>query len=489
VVAVADGLLGGRYRLHHVLGRGGMAVVWEADDQRLGRRVAVKVLDRAGLSDPSALAQFDREARTVAQLTHPNVVTVHDVGVDDGVGYLVMELVAGHSLADRLTRGPLAIDEATRIAGQVCAALSAAHAAGVVHRDVKPANILITPAGAAKVCEFGIAHDPHDARGARAAVATVTGTSEYMAPEQVSGGAVDYRADLYSLGCVLYAMLTGRPPFSGDTPHDVGWRHLHDEAVPVSVGRPGVSSDLSDLVGRLLAKDPAQRPRSAGDVSARLASTPGEATAADANSPVSAPTLAMSRDRPIRGSAAVMQHTQTMPALEYVDDPPYVGGRGIRLSPSWLAGLAVVFVAVVVLAIVALTHRQPNVQANPPVGAQSSATSTPTPPAPTTSAPSFGSPAQAISAIQAALQTQVQMGLDRGISRDLNHQLNDIQHEMNHGDGGGDAAGKVNDLGDKLSSLFQDGKISQAAYDTLKPMVDQLATLVSSSSGGDNNQG
>jgi serine/threonine-protein kinase len=455
-----------------------MAVVWQADDQRLGRPVAVKVLDPAGLGDASALAQFDREARTVAQLTHPNVVTVHDVGVDDGVPYLVMELVAGRSLADLLSTGPLSVDEAVRITHQVCAALTAAHAAGVVHRDVKPANILITTAGTVKVCDFGIAHPPHGARASRTAVATATGTSEYMAPEQLAGHRVDHRADLYALGCVVYAMLTGHPPFQGETPYQVGWQHLNDEPASVGTKRSGVPADLAGLVDQLLAKDPAQRPISAAQVSARLPNMPAQRAPTGPGT-----TVADARGLPIRGSAAVMHRTQTMPVLDYADEPPARPGHGIRLSPAWFAGLAVVAIAAIVIAIVALTNQQPRAEANGPGGTPSSATSPASSPpsTPATSVPSFASADEAINAIEDTMQTQVDANLlDRDVAKDVSHQLNDIGH---HHGGDGDSASKVADIADTLRSARADNKIQSTAYATLTQMLNQLAGLLSQ---GDN---
>src|SRR5690606_30567652 len=204
---VSGRLLNGRYRLHSLIGRGGMAEVWRGEDLRLERRVAVKLLGES--TDPDRLARFRREARTVARLSHPNIVTGHDLGVDGGVTYLVMELIEGTSLATRLAKGPLTVGDAVAIAGQVCDALAAAHAAGIVHRDIKPGNILLTPAGTVKVCDFGIARLLHASPTQLTTTGTVIGTSEYMAPEQASGAPVDGRTDLYALGCVLYAMLTG----------------------------------------------------------------------------------------------------------------------------------------------------------------------------------------------------------------------------------------------------------------------------------------
>lgn len=479
VSGVAGGLLDGRYRLDQVLGRGGMAVVWRADDQRLGRSVAVKVIDRAELDDPSALARFDREARIVASLTHPNIVTVHDVGVEDGVPYLVMELVTGRSLADRLTKGAMPVDEAVRIAGQVCAALDAAHAAGIVHRDVKPANILMAPIGAVKVCDFGIAHGPD---GAWSRAGTATGTSEYMAPEQVAGSAGDHRADLYALGCVMYAMLTGQPPFYGGTPQQVGWQHLHDTATPLASRRADLVPELSELVDQLLSKDPAARPASAADVLARLPRSSGHRMPADR-----ALTVAASHDGPIRGSAVVMPRTQMMPALDYAAEPQIARERGIRLSPALTAALAVVVIALVVLTVVALTRGRPETRAGGPTTTPPAAASSgPSAPAsPTFSAPPISTPKQSLGAIQAALQAQEQaQQLGGGTANDLSHQLNDIERQLNH-DGGKKAADKVNELRNMLASALDDGKITQVGYDAVSPLVDQLAAILPAKSDHD----
>ncbi|MEV6931491.1 protein kinase, partial [Dactylosporangium sp. NPDC051485] len=251
---MAGRLLNDRYELRSVIGRGGMADVWLAVDRRLGRPVAVKMLHDDGGADPSLPERFEREAHTAAQLSHPSIVAVYDVGVHDGTPYLVMELVQGHSLADELAAGPLDPRRAVRIAEQVCDALAAAHDAGVVHRDVKPANILISDEGGVKVCDFGIARITGRAQTALTAPATVIGTSSYMAPEQVLGEPVDARTDLYALGCVLYAMLTGRPPFIAGSPVQIAWQQVHQAAEPVTALRPGLPPRLAGLVGALLAK-------------------------------------------------------------------------------------------------------------------------------------------------------------------------------------------------------------------------------------------
>ncbi|BBH70288.1 hypothetical protein ACTI_69730 [Actinoplanes sp. OR16] len=248
-------VLGGRYELRRLLGRGGTAEVWRGFDRRLGRTVAVKVL-RQGRP-----VRFEREARTVAKLAHPSIVAVHDAGSDQGLRYLVMELVDGESLAQRLDGGPLPIAEVVRVGVRVCAALEVAAAAGVVHRDVKPGNILLTGDGEVKVCDFGLARAVGSAGSAG-----MSGTSGYMAPEQVTGDVVDSRTDLYGLGCVLYAMVTGHPPFRGDSP----WEHLEETPVPVPELRDGVPERLDSLIRRLTARYPADRPSTPGEVRAAL---------------------------------------------------------------------------------------------------------------------------------------------------------------------------------------------------------------------------
>jgi serine/threonine protein kinase len=200
-------VLAGRYALGEVMGVGGMATVWRATDQVLGREVAVKVLSPQYAADTGFLAQFEREARHAARLTHPSLVTVFDCGVDDGAAFIVMELVAGRTLRQVLDdQGMLPLGEAVGVAAAVCEALEVAHAAGLVHRDIKPANIVIS-GGDVKVLDFGIARAEGAAGGTR--TLGVLGTAAYLSPEQASGSAAGPQADLYSLGCVLFEMLTG----------------------------------------------------------------------------------------------------------------------------------------------------------------------------------------------------------------------------------------------------------------------------------------
>lgn len=262
------GVLGGRYALAEVLGTGGMASVWRARDEVLGREVAVKVLSPPYAADPGFLARFEREARHAAAVSHPRLVTVFDCGVDGGTPYLVMELVAGWTLRQVLDEtGPLPAGQAAAIAAAVCEGLEAAHAAGLVHRDIKPANIILA-GGEVKILDFGIARAEGTAAGT--ATGTVLGTAAYLSPEQAAGHPAGPQSDLYSLGCVLFEMLTGSPPFTAESAVGLAYRHVHDDPGPPSARRPGVPAGLDQMTGRLLAKDPAGRPHGAAAARAGL---------------------------------------------------------------------------------------------------------------------------------------------------------------------------------------------------------------------------
>jgi serine/threonine-protein kinase len=266
-------LLGGRYVLAETLGRGGMAVVYRATDTVLGREVAVKVLADRLARDPSFVERFRREAWAAARLSHPGVVTVFDHGSEGRLHYIVMELVEGPTLSDLLARGPLGVERTAAIGGQVLAALEAAHGEGLVHRDVKPGNIMLTASGTVKVMDFGIARsaDAETLTGS----GTVVGSASYLSPEQVRGEAVDHRSDLYSLGCVLYQALTGRPPFAGASAVSVA--HQHVAAAPKPPSRlVQVPPALEAVVMRALIKDRDDRYRTAGEMRASLAAAVAE---------------------------------------------------------------------------------------------------------------------------------------------------------------------------------------------------------------------
>ena len=279
--------LGGRYELGQVLGRGGMAEVYLAHDTRLGRTVAVKTL-RADLArDPSFQARFRREAQSAASLNHPAIVAVYDTGEDyiDGVSipYIVMEYVDGSTLRELLHSGRKLLPERTlEMTIGILQALEYSHRAGIVHRDIKPANVMLTRNGQVKVMDFGIARAMGDS--GMTMTQTVIGTAQYLSPEQAKGEQVDARSDLYSTGCLLYELLTVRPPFVGDSPVAVAYQHVREEPQPPSVFDPEITPEMDAIVLKALVKDPDYRYQSAdemrADIEACLDGQPVAATAA-----------------------------------------------------------------------------------------------------------------------------------------------------------------------------------------------------------------
>src|SRR5690349_9123738 len=246
--------LNGRYRLEARIGSGGMSTVYRALDVTLERRVAVKLMNREVATDSDQLERFRREARAVAQLSHPHIVGVIDAGEDDGRPYIVLEYVEGETLKDRIRRqGRLPIAEAVAYAIEIAHALGAAHARHIVHRDVKPQNVLIDEEGSAKVTDFGIARTLEE--DGLTADGRVLGTTDYVSPEQALGQPVTGQSDLYSLGIVLYEMLTGDVPFKGENQVAVAMKHVREELPDIQQRRPQVSSALAAVIDRATAKE------------------------------------------------------------------------------------------------------------------------------------------------------------------------------------------------------------------------------------------
>ena len=253
-------LIAGRYRLHDPIGRGAMGEVWRAFDETLGRTVAVKLLLPHD-TDPTATSRFRLEAQTAGRLNHPYVVGVYDFGEYDGRLFLVMELVEGDSLARLLdTEGPLPVERVARIAAQAAAGLAAAHQQGIVHRDIKPANLLLDADGTLKIGDFGIARFVDDPSGALTTTGQIVGTSLYLAPERALGQPAGPASDVYALGCLLYQLLTGRPPFRADTAVAILHQHLDAAPVPPRQDRPDLPPAFENFLLGLLAKQPADRP-------------------------------------------------------------------------------------------------------------------------------------------------------------------------------------------------------------------------------------
>jgi eukaryotic-like serine/threonine-protein kinase len=274
----AGALLGARYRLDELLASGGMAQVWLGTDEVLRRAIAVKILHQHLAADETFVTRFRHEAIAVARLSHPSIVNVYDTCSDDGIEAIVMELVRGETLRERLDEGPVDPWVAANIAAQVAGALSVAHAAGLVHRDIKPANILLSEDGRVKVGDFGIAKAAESADLTQEG--SFLGTAKYLAPEQVEAKPVDGRTDLYSLGIVLYEMLCGRVPFEADTSSSTALARLHSDPQRPRLIKPGVPRELEAITMRLLARDPAGRYPTATDARAALLSAGADDRAA-----------------------------------------------------------------------------------------------------------------------------------------------------------------------------------------------------------------
>ncbi|MDT0274379.1 Stk1 family PASTA domain-containing Ser/Thr kinase [Blastococcus goldschmidtiae] len=264
-------VLGERYEIGGVLGRGGMAEVHLGRDLRLGREVAVKVLRSDLARDPSFQVRFRREAQASASLNHPAIVAVYDTGEDrtalGATPYIVMEYVEGETLRDVLRReGALSPERAMTLAADISGALDFSHRNGIVHRDVKPGNVMITPQGTVKVMDFGIARAVSDSAATMTSTAAVIGTAQYLSPEQARGESVDARSDVYSLGCLLYELATGAPPFTGDSPVSVAYQHVReDPRLPSSIN-PAVPAELDAILLKAMSKNPANRYQSAAEM-------------------------------------------------------------------------------------------------------------------------------------------------------------------------------------------------------------------------------
>ena len=301
-------MLGDRYEIGEVIGRGGMAEVHEGRDLRLGRRVAVKILRPDLARDPTFQARFRREAQSAAALNHPNIVAVYDTGEDvltspggerTVVPYIVMEYVDGMTLRQLLASGRRLLPErALEIAGGVLSALDYAHRHGIVHRDIKPANVMLTRTGDVKVMDFGIARAINDVSSTMTATSTVMGTAQYLSPEQARGEVVDARSDLYSTGVLLYELLTGRPPFRGDSPVAIAYQHVSEMPLPPSQVDPGVTPEVDAVVLHALAKRTDDRYQTAADFRA-------DVERAISGSPVTVAVPTLNIDR-----------TQMMPAVD-----------------------------------------------------------------------------------------------------------------------------------------------------------------------------
>ncbi len=370
-------VIAGRYEVGPVIGRGGMGEVRRACDLRLGRDVAIKFLRRDLAAQPEVRSRFEHEARAAAGLSHPAVVTVYDSGEVDGTPYLVMECLPGDTLADRLARGPLDPDLLTGLADDLLSALDAAHEVGVVHRDVKPANVLFAADGRAKLADFGIAKSTESLD--HTVTGQVIGTPTYLAPERLAGGPASPASDLYSVGVVLYEALTGEKPFHGNTPMEVAHAIATGAATPVAERCPDADPRLTAAIDRAMAPDPSDRFTSAAGMRAAVA---GDGGSEDAGTTQVFPVVDATVALPVIDEPVVEERVD-MPLPAPV--PPRIGSwRGPRPRPGVADGRLVARAALVALAALAFglivraaTDGDP---ATTPAGADPSQTTVPAAP-------------------------------------------------------------------------------------------------------------
>jgi serine/threonine protein kinase len=327
-------LLAQRYEMRRQIGAGGMGTVWEAWDVRLDRPVAVKLPDRALSAEPTFVARFEREARHAAHLNHPNIVTIFDLGSDGDHSYLVMELVAGESLAELLRREQR-IDEARTIdiCQSVLSGLAEAHTHHIIHRDIKPSNTLISRAGLVKIADFGIARSLGESTVWSETGAV--GTVGYLSPEQCTGGAATERSDIYAVGCLAYQCLSGHPPFSGETAVSIMYQHRHVEPAPLGERRPQLSPGLVAAIDTALRKSPDRRFATANEMKAALVS--GSTRSGQWWAPPST-----------RDTARVVERTAPLPRT-----PPAKGARRGKRCALAFVGALLMAVSLLLVAVAA----------------------------------------------------------------------------------------------------------------------------------------
>jgi serine/threonine-protein kinase len=345
----AGALLGARYRLGDLLASGGMAQVWLGTDEVLRRAIAVKILHQHLAADETFVARFRHEAIAVARLSHPAIVNVYDTCSENGVEAIVMELVRGQTLRERLDEGPVDPWVAANIAAQVAGALSVAHAAGLVHRDIKPANILLSEDGRVKVGDFGIAKAAESADLTQEG--SFLGTAKYLAPEQVEGKPVDGRTDLYSLGVVLYEMLCGRVPFEADSSSGTALARLHSDPQRPRLVKAGVPRELETITMRLLARDPAGRYPTATDARAALLGAGADDRASSDDATVAEPARSPLPPPPGSGPAQAQASSWAPPGT------PPAGTAPARFADSergWLVPTLLVVLVAVALGVAGL---------------------------------------------------------------------------------------------------------------------------------------
>jgi serine/threonine protein kinase len=471
-MATPGDVLADRYELSSRLGRGGMAEVFRAHDRRLDRQVAVKVLAPHLLSDARSIERFDREARAAASLNHPNIVNVYDAVNEGDTHAIVMELVEGPTLADVIEReGRLSFEEATRTAIGIADALQAAHDRGLVHHDVKPRNVLFDSDGSLKVTDFGIA------RAASSDITTVQGSPPYLAPEQARGGQSDRRSDVYALGCVLFEMIAGRPPFQGDSSSAVVMAHIDAPIPELSRFRPDVPRDLERVVTRALAKNPDERYDSPAALRADLTRIAGGMALAGA-------TIVSSTQAMPQGATMALDDEWQDPPPEYTRDydEPRRRRRGISARAVAITLAAILLLAVLAMAWADNSGRQ--TAASDPVVSEAPAEPDPAPDTQDSNNGNAGNDNQSIIDRLNGRADQLQRLLEQGRAADQATQdrIDELTRELeralqNNGGGGGDgnaSEGALDELRRRIDQLAEDQQATQGLLERLQQLIENF---------------
>jgi eukaryotic-like serine/threonine-protein kinase len=460
-------IVAGRYRLDRSLGASGMAEVFAATDLQLRRDVAVKRLPYSAMEDATAKARFAREARALARVNDPHVVTVFDIVVDDGRPFLVMELVDGMPLSELIHReGRIEPARLVSIAEDICSGLAAVHACGIVHRDMKPSNVFLTSSGAVKIGDFGIASVASDVTVTR--VGEVFGSAPYVSPEQVTGDPVDARADLYSLGCVMFEMATGRPPFVGNDPAALSYQHAHTNPERADAVVPQVPTSLASTIDRLLAKDPAHRPDSADELRRALEALPSDA--ADVGDVATQP-------------LAPLPATDVLPVVSPPSEAPIPPRRPPRPSSPvlWIAGLVAGIGMLLVLNAI-FGGTDPAVGEETPAARRSSSRSTVASTSPTTSPtspPGAGVEDATAAPIGLIGELDSSGAVEGHLAKDLEHGSDEVVRALD-GERALDALGR---LLDKVDKSLGKGEISSEDAQRIGNAIQSLATAIAPSDG------
>jgi serine/threonine-protein kinase len=453
-------LIGARYRLGEVLGRSLMSEVRRGEDVRLKRSVAIKLL--RGDGDPRSIARFEQEAQILARLHHPNIVVVFDTGIDGHNRFIVMELVEGPSLRELLDNdGPLALERASEITSDVASALAFAHDRGIVHRDVKPSNVLLRDDGGVKLVDMGIARLL--SQEALTLTLNVLGTARYMSPEQARGDRLDGRSDIYSLGCVLFEMLSGRTPFEG-APVALSYAHVNTPAPRVRSFNPAVPVSMDELVAAMLEKDPAHRPQTAEGLQSSLA--------AGMEQDAFAPTAVMER----------LPMTLTTPIAR-----PPAGGRR-RAGPKAWPTVVIGVCGLAMLVLIALlagggpdgranaSRRSPHPSSSPamqqpsPVESSPPASPQPPPASPQPSPVETSSPEPQPPSLEeaaAVVLDTVGEGIETGeitghFDHEIRHTIDEILRETDKGEDVDKSLEEIDELHEKVSAALEKGEITSA---------------------------